>query len=201
MVIINFNCRLDSATLIVVGEQLFNFCIFILLSYKVVEAIILERIPACLSTNANRFGFKPKLSTEMPIYLLKEVFDRYRSLNGNVFACFLDASKAFDRVNHSLSPLTCNQTMCVRWAGVTSSAFKTTNGVRQGGILSPYLFNIYVDDLSQRLNMCNTGCVIGSENVNHVMYADDLVIFSPCEEGLLDLLHICEEFGISHDLL
>ena len=38
----------------------------------------------------------------MCIYVLKEVFDRHRSLNGSMFMCFLDASKAFDRVKHSI---------------------------------------------------------------------------------------------------
>jgi len=54
-----------------------------------------------------------------------------------------------------------------------------SNGVRQGGTLSPILFNLYMDELSRRLNDCNTGCMIGGMLVNHIMYADDLVIFSP----------------------
>ena len=186
---------------------------------KVVESIILDRIQDYICTNSNQFGFKPGLGTEMPVYMLKEIIDRYKCLNGNVFTCFLDASKAFDRVNHSLlfhklldrgvphylvrilDYWYCNQTMCVRWAGITSTTFKVSNGVRQGGILSPYLFNVYVDDLSNNLNRCNTGCVVGNSVINHVMYADDLVIFSPCEDGLSDLLKTCENFGFNHDML
>jgi hypothetical protein len=186
---------------------------------KIIESVILDRIQDYIYTNPNQYGFKPNLGTEMPIYLIKEIIDRYRSLNGNVFVCFLDASKAFDRVNHDLlfskllrRGVPCylvrfldywysNQTICVRWGGVTSSTFKTSNGVRQGGILSPYLFNLYVDDLSNELNSCYTGCAIGNTIINHVMYADDLAVFSPCKESLTDLLKICENFGLSHDLL
>ena len=51
-------------------------------------------------TNPNQFGFKRKHGTDQCIYVLKEIIDLYRKLNGSVFVCFLDASKAFDRVNH-----------------------------------------------------------------------------------------------------
>ena len=113
------------------------------------------------------------------IYVLKEMVDKYKSLNGGMFMCFLDASKAFDRVKHSvlfnkltrrgvpgyivklLSYWYAKQTMRVRWGDCISSPFRVSNGVRQGGILSSYLFNVYMDDLSSLLNCCNTGCVSG----------------------------------------
>ena len=50
-----------------------------------------------------------------------------------------------------------HQTMCVRWGSSVSSKFTVSNGVRQGGILSPFLFNIYMDDLSVNLKACQTG--------------------------------------------
>ena len=90
---------------------------------------------------------------------------------------------AFDRVNHSLLfDKLCargvpfylirllvywyeHQRMCVRWGGVYSSSFTGTNGVRQGGILSPYLFNVYVNDLSVKLNSCHVGCYWGQPSI------------------------------------
>ena len=82
-----------------------------------------------------------------------------------------------------------------------SSSFTVTNGVRQGGILSPYLCNVYVDDLSVKLNSCHVGCYYSGGCINHIMYADDLVIISPSVAGLYKLFHICESFGLSHDVL
>ena len=60
-----------------------------------------------------------------------------------------------------------------------SAKFKVANGVRQGGILSPYLFNVYVDELSEELKKCNVGCNLNGHLINHIMYADDLVLISP----------------------
>ena len=68
---------------------------------KLLVKIILNRISDNLVTNPNQFGFKPKHNTEMFIFALKEAILKYRALNSNVYSCFLDASKAFDRVNHS----------------------------------------------------------------------------------------------------
>ena len=76
------------------------------------------------------------------------------------------------------------QTMRVRWGDCISSPFRVSNGVRQGGILSPYLFNVYMDDLSRLLNCCNTGCMSGDTIINHLMYADDLVLISPSATGM-----------------
>ena len=71
-----------------------------------------------------------------------------------------------------------HQTMCVRWGSSVSSKFTVSNGVRQGGILSPFLFNIYMDDLSVNLKKCPTGCIAGGTIVNNLMYADDIVLLS-----------------------
>ena len=87
-----------------------------------------------------------------------------------------------------------NQTTCIRWGDLLSTKFKVTNGVRQGGILSPYLFNVYVDELSEQLKMCNVGCSINGHLINHIIYADDLVLISPSSAGLCQLLRECEKF-------
>ena len=53
----------------------------------------------------------------------------------------------------------------------------------------------YVDDLSVKLNSCcHVGCYYSGGCINHLMYADDLVIMSPSVAGLYKLLHICESF-------
>ena len=69
---------------------------------NLLEAIILNRSENYLTTNDNQFGFKKRHGTDQCIYVLKEVLNLYKSLNSCLSVCFLDASKAFDRVNHSV---------------------------------------------------------------------------------------------------
>ena len=141
-----------------------------------------------LSTSDNQFGFKKKHGTDMCIYVLKEVIAKYQALNSCLFMCFLDASEVFDRVSHTvlfkklinrgipgyivriLVFWFANQQMCVKWG-------------RQGGILSPYLFSVYMDGLSTVLNGCNVVCYVGYNCVNNIMYADDLIVFCLSSRG------------------
>lgn len=57
-----------------------------------------------------------------------------------------------------------------------------------------------MDDVSRQLRACNTGCMIGNSIVNHIMYADDFVVFSPSSAGLQQLLTISSVYGVEHDI-
>ena len=75
-----------------------------------------------------------------------------------------------------------------------SESFNASNGVRQGGILSPYLFNLYMDDLSGCLKEMYAGCKIANMIINHLFYADDLVLLCPSHRGLQKLLSLYEKY-------
>jgi len=123
-----------------------------------------------------------------------------------VFLCFVDFSKAFDKVNYwkllnmllddgisstlvgLLSFWFSHQEMCVKWNGVVSGFFSVGNGTRQGGVLSPYFFSRYIRDLLQSISASHIGCYIGCMPVNILAYADDIVMLSPSWRGLQTLI-------------
>ena len=69
---------------------------------KLFEHFILQQISPFLTTSSDQFGFKRKHSTDQCVFLYKQVVSHYIKQNSPVFSIFLDASKAFDRVNHKL---------------------------------------------------------------------------------------------------
>jgi hypothetical protein len=186
---------------------------------KFLESVIISRIEEYLWTCENQFGFKKGSSTDQCIYLLKELIHSSNQKGSFVFCCFLDASKAFDRVNHNklmyklynkgiptyvvrlLAFWYSNQSLKVRWGHQLSNHTGVSNGVRQGGILSPLLFNIYMDNLSSMLQDKYVGLSYGTGRLNHLMYADDIVLFSPSVIGLQTLIDICKKYGDEHDIL
>ena len=91
--------------------------------------------------------------------------------------------------------------MFVRWSDTSSTSFFVTNVVKQGCIISPMLFNLYIDDLSLMLNCSGIGGYIGIYFINHLSYADDLCLISLSSSGMQHLLNICNEYVTTHKLL
>ena len=90
--------------------------------------------------------------------------------------------------------------MYVKWGSTLSSKFQVTNGVRQGGVHSPLLFNVYVNELSELLNKSGIGGNMSGTIINHMLYADDICIVSLSSSGLQQLLNICHDYCELHEL-
>jgi hypothetical protein len=89
----------------------------------------------------------------------------------------------------------------VKWNGIESSEFSATNGVKQGGIMSPLFFCIYVDDLLLQLKNSGSGCHIGSIFYGAFGYADDLTLLSPSVSGMKHMLSICDTYAKKYFIL
>jgi hypothetical protein len=70
--------------------------------------------------------------------------------------------------------------------------FNVSKGVRQGGVLSPFLFRFYIRVLIDRVTKLNVGCNIAGTTFNLLAYAYDIVLLAPSWRGLQTLLNIVE---------
>jgi len=80
----------------------------------------------------------------------------------------------------------------VSWAGLLSSPFNAVNGIKQGGVLSPVLFCIYIDGLLTKLSESGVGCYMGDNFLGALGYADDIVLIAPSPSAMRKLLAICD---------
>ena len=88
----------------------------------------------------------------------------------------------------------------MKWDNSFSEWFSVIAGVRQGGILSPDFYCLYVEDLIDILKAKNVGCHILSVFLAALIYADDMAILAPSVKGLCILLDACNEFCTEWDI-
>ena len=187
--------------------------------FKLYELLLIQKQQHNLKTSDMQFAYKCSHSTTMSTLVLKEVVNHFLLNGSNVYCCFIDASKAFDRLRHdklfelllqkNVNPYMLKsimesyerQTIDTSWLGKKSFSFTCTNGVRQGGILSPLLYSIYNDVLLNMLKEKGNGCYIGNKFYGALSYADDLCILSPTVSGLQSMLKTCEIYGIEYDVI
>ena len=180
---------------------------------KIVDMLISDRYSNQLMTSNAQFAFKKCHSTSMCTALVKEVVSYYNGRNTNVYACLLDATKAFDCVRYDklfelllkkdipgtvirlLLDSYTRQYAYMRWHNCMSTPIKMENGVKQGGVLSPTLFCIYFDELLRRLRETDVGCHVGHMSYAAFGYADDLLLLSPSIHGLEILVKTSESFA------
>jgi len=84
-----------------------------------------------------------------------------------------------------------NSAACVKFDNNISKCINLSARVRQGGILSPFLFSLYVDIVLQRLSDCKLGCFVDGLCYNSFMYADDLILLSHSVMDLQSLFDLC----------
>lgn len=163
-----------------------------------------------------QFGFKSGLSSTQCTYVLEELIQRYNNGGSNVYVMLLDASKAFDLVEYVklftilkereicptvtklLLTLHLEHLVSVKWLDHLSEPFHVSNGVKQGSIMSPVLFTVYVDILLRRLQESGLGCRIGHIYAGSESYADDITLISPSKRALEKMLDICTDFATEY---
>ena len=186
---------------------------------KLLDKIILDKCNYAFTTCDMQFGFKQKHSTNHCTFIVNEVLQYYSNNNSTVLVTLLDASKAFDRVEYiklfklllsrNLCPvvmrlllvLYTNQLFRVKWGSVITDVTNATNGVKQGGVMSPLLFTVYIDELLCRLQQSSVGCYIGNKFCGALGYADDLILLAPTASALQCMLNVCTKYALEYNVV
>ena len=177
---------------------------------KLFEMHLLQLLEEKIHFNTRQFGFKSHRSTADACLILKETIHKYSSKGGKALCLFVDLSKAFGNVNHfTLGQMLLrknippdivffmfylrNQTARILWNGTKGLYHNIEKGVRQGGILLPFLFKLYIDEAFTEISTNEIGCRLGFLQINILAYADDLVLVDENENNLETLYGILNE--------
>ena len=185
---------------------------------KLLEYLILIISPAITKSHSSQFGFQHNSSTLHAEFLLSETVKFYNDHNSPLYICSLDAEKAFDSCNwdvlfeklyfekklplnivNIISSLYKSGSACISYLGCQSKTFYLTQGVRQGSILSPHLYNIYTESLLEEISTNSPiGTSIYGNYTGIIAYADDIVLLSATLSGLQSLVSKCETYGTTN---
>ena len=149
-------------------------------------------------------GFRKGRGTRNQISNVHWIMEKAREFHKNISFCFIDYAKAFDCVDHNKlwkilrvmgipDHLTCllrilfaGQEATVRTGHGTTDWFQIGKRVRQGCILSPYLFNLHAEYIMKNTGLEETqaGIKIARRYINNFRYADDTTLMAESEEEL-----------------
>ena len=173
----------------ILNNRLMDFC----LSHKILSP--------------SQLGFLAGNRTSDAHIILHNLINEYCHKKGKrIYGCFVDFSKAFDSLPHDrmfqklldigitgkfydiIKYIYDGDQVCIKLDDLITPTIKTMMGVRQGCVLSPLLFNIYMADFPRSLSN-NIGVKLADDYlINCILWADDIILLSETEEGLNQLL-------------
>ncbi|KAL5195329.1 putative serine/threonine-protein kinase [Glycine soja] len=164
---------------------------------KLWERVIERRLRKETQVTENQFGFMPGRSTMEAIYLLRRVMEQYRMDQQDLHLIFIDLEKAYDRVPReilwkalekkgvrvayirAIQDMYDRVSTSVRTQSGESDDFPITIGLHQGSTLSPYLFTLILDVLTEQIQEIAPRCML---------FADDIVLLGESREELNERL-------------
>ena len=173
--------------------------------FKIIQRCIQPKIEEVL--NESQDGFRRDRSTTEQITNIRNITEKIRDSQGYVFHNFIDFEKAFDRVWHKALWHTMKKfnigkhltelikefyekavTKIMTGNGQFGEWFKASVGVRRGCILSPILFNVFLERIMlDTLEGFDGGIRCGGMKFSNLRFADDTDLLAEGEEELQDL--------------
>ena len=182
--------------------------------------VLLERLNNVISNfeilEQNQIGFRKGYQTSDHIFTFRAIIENYfRNNKGPLYVCFVDFKKAFDSVDHKLllqqlvtygikgnflnviTSLYDKVKSCVRGNDSLTEIFPCNRGVRQGCLLSPVLFALYLNDLNRHITASSQGVLVDDIAIHSLLYADDLVLLGKDRKDLQSQLDALDKFSKS----
>ena len=176
---------------------------------KLMEKFILTQSPH--EFHGLQFGFVEERGTDMAVSLTHDVIAVCVSKGSPVYTCSLDAEGAFDALPHSillrkaegvipddlwamLANWYARLAVQTKWQDFVGPPMSVRRGTRQGGLSSPFLFNLFYQDLVRDLNNMPCGLRLYNRNFNVMCYADDLLLMSLTGSGLQQLINYANSY-------
>ncbi len=183
---------------------------------KMMELCILEESSPD-HFHALQFWFIEGRGTGMAIRLANDVIEYCNKRGSPVYTCALDAEMAFDSIPHSillekasgvipdiwwriLHKWYASLTVQVKWNNKLSKSVHIEKGTRQGGLTSPFLFNLFYLDLVNDISEMTGGIKIVKTSYNIFVYADDLLLTSTTVTGLQRMINYVNNYIVEHGL-
>jgi len=187
-------------------------------SYKLFCSVLNSRLMDWVEQNCiladEQNGFRRNRSCVDHVTSLVSIIETRLKGKQSTYAAFIDFKKAYDSIdrNHlwhkmenlglptnsriycAIRNLYNNLKCCVRVHGFKSDWFEVLSGLRQGCVLSPIMFNMYINDLVINLKGRCNGIPIGGENVTCLLYADDVVLLARNEQDLKEMLNVVNQW-------
>ena len=180
--------------------------------------VLLERLNNTIARfgilEENQIGFRKGYQTSDHIFTLRAIIENtFENSKGPLYLCFVDFKKAFDSVDHKLllnklvtygingnflkviSSLYSKVKSCVRGNDGLTDTFPCNRGVRQGCVLSPVLFALFLNDLNTHIKASSQGVLVDGERIHSLLYADDLVLIARDRKDLQAQLNALDNFS------
>lgn len=176
---------------------------------KIYSMVMCNRLETFLEENKimneTQIGFRKKAQIADHMLVMQSLVEKYSEI-GKFYICFIDFEKAYDSVwrqallykllkqnirglfYHQIKSMYENVMVCVKQNGRTSEYFRSGKGVKQGEVMSPLLFNLFINDIHEIFNEDCDPVSLNGRKIPCLQYADDLIIMSQTREGLQNSL-------------